>query len=86
MNKEQAIAMAKEHLAEFEKENQIPNVRWVVRDAREVPDGWYFDYSFEQIGDSNEPVFLAGAPGFIVLKSSGEIQVVSWDSIPQSEE
>jgi hypothetical protein len=86
MNKEKAIRIAKEHLLEFEKKNKIPNVRWIVREAREVKDGWYFDYSFELIDDSKGPVYLTGAPGFIVSKSSAEIQVVSWDSITNKDE
>ncbi len=78
MNYEEARVLADRHL----QEEPFPHsdYRWRLPEGRELPDGWYFDYSFEPIRPipESEQDQFAGAPGFIVPRDGAMVRVVSW--------
>ncbi len=75
---QEALAEAQSHVAEAPLDD--PDYRLGLSQGREIPEGWYFDYSIEPIRpipESEEGEF-AGAPGFIIPSTGTEPRVVSW--------
>ena len=52
---------------------------WVVREPSDTGDCWYFDYHMEHNHGlpQDEWILFAGAFGFLVNKSSGDVSIVS---------
>ncbi len=78
MTYQEALAEAQSHVAEAPLDD--PDYRLGFSQGREVPEGWYFDYSIEPIRPipESEQEEFAGAPGFIIPRTGTEPRVVSW--------
>ena len=53
--------------------------RYVLREPVELPEAWFFWYSYEHVGDlppDRWEQFL-GAAGFLVSKSTGEVEITA---------
>jgi len=66
------------------------NYQWIVAEPTQYNEAWYFDHTFEhRFGRlAEEPLFLGGAPGFLVSKSTRLVSTVSWQEfseLPQRE-
>jgi hypothetical protein len=74
-----AIQIADDHIAA--QPAPLNGYRMLHLGPQEFDKGWYFDYGIEcdlNISESHRESF-AGAPGFIVERSNGDLRVVSWD-------
>ena len=72
-----AIQIADEHI--HAQVAPLDGYRMVRFEPREIDAGWYFDYGIEcdlDISESERGLF-AGAPGFIVHRADGKIEVIS---------
>lgn len=78
MDKEEAINIASNYINERNKTNSSKEIMWLVSDAIEQPEFWYFNYKFEFIEKQEFPPGLAGAPGFKILKKDRTILDVGW--------
>ena len=77
MEKQIAIEIAKEHVDQMNQESlMIDIIRWKVSAPVEFPDCWYFDNEFENLTDDD--VNIAGAPGYIITKSDGNVKEIGW--------
>ncbi len=81
MDYEQAKNRAEEYLASIPSPG--PEYRWKLGPGDEVESGWYFDYTFEHVGDLPESEWdgIGGAPGFVVPRNGEPVKVVSWDEL-----
>jgi hypothetical protein len=78
LNVNAALKVADDHIAA--QPTPLSGYRMVHCGPLEVDEGWYFDYGIEcdlDIPESDREGF-AGAPGFIVTRSNGELRIVSW--------
>ena len=66
MTEEEAIALARAHLAETPFPD--PQFRCLVPTPTGLTDAWYFDYRFERIVGKGDLPLYAGAIGFLVRK------------------
>lgn len=64
MTREQAIAVAEQHLRS--RPFPEPEYSWVVTDPKQVHRGWLFPYQFERIAGEGELPLYAGAIGFLI--------------------
>lgn len=58
---------------------------WVVKEPVEYEEGWYFNHSFDhrQGRLAEEPLLLAGAPGFLISKITGSVTTLSWGELAE---
>jgi hypothetical protein len=56
-----------------------PGYRWVLPPGRPVPDGWYFDFTFERTDGQplSDADAMGGAPGFLVSATDGQIKTIA---------
>jgi hypothetical protein len=76
MDKISAIHIAVKHIEQRNIDNVVKDIKWIVSEPIEKENGWYFDYKYESLTD--EPIYLGGAPGFMVKKDDSSIKVISW--------
>ena len=83
MTKDKAIEIAKEHSDKENRESRFSEkIKLIISECKEYEEGFYFDYSFERL-DPNDKDMYGGAPGYMVLKESGEVKIVSWQEMNQ---
>ena len=80
MEKEEAIKIAQEHITDFTRKNPIENIVFNFGEPSEMEDSWYFDYTYEQVIKTDEPIGFGGPPGFCIGKANGTITVQSWQA------
>lgn len=78
MDKESAIKIAAVHINKMNNDNTYSKeMIWVLKEPIRVDKGFYFNYTYDSI-NPEFPIFIAGAPGFIVSNSDGKILDLSW--------
>ena len=83
MTYQEALAAAQSHVAEAPLDH--PDYRMSFSQGREIPEGWYFDYTIEPVRPipESEQEQFAGAPGFIIPSSGAAPRVVTWDEFSE---
>ena len=86
MTKEQALAIARQHVAANNQTAPLPDpYYWIVKEPVEYEQGWYFDYCFghRQGRLAEEPLLMGGAPGFLISNSTGLVTTLSWGELAE---
>jgi hypothetical protein len=76
----QASLLAKAHI----EANPLPQPRlcYVLREPKELRDGWFFYYAYERVDgqpldEARAEDWLLGAVGFIISKSTGDVEILA---------
>jgi hypothetical protein len=86
VTKEQAVAIARQVVAAQNRTSPLPAAyHWVVGEPVEYYAVWYFNYTLDhrQGRFAEEPLLLAGAPGFVISKSTGLVTTLSWGELAE---
>lgn len=81
MTEKEALKIANDHLDQINKENPYSDkMNWILTEAKEYSDGFYFDYQFE-LKSNEENLMFGDAPGFLVRKANGKVMDLSWSEM-----
>jgi hypothetical protein len=75
---DQAMTIAEQHV--IAQPHLHPDYRLALGPMRNVPAGWYFGYEMRCLRDipPDEQERFGGAPGFIVHRDDGRVEVIGW--------
>lgn len=83
MTEKEASEIANYHIKKMNKQNPYADkMNWILTEAKEYNEGFYFDYEFE-LKNIEENIMFGGAPGFLVRKDSGKTIDLSWSEIEE---